>query len=611
MKRIISFFLVISVVLLSGVSAVHAENGAGTAPDARDLPSDVLLRDELPDSTDMPDSLSPGGKPGSSGESAMGLGGGSAVGSTGGPAGEHDGEPGERGRLDRIDYSADDLYEAVSILVPGSTHYSIKEMSDPARIVIDLYDTDVPGGQGIIPADGTYVKRIRYAQFTEKIARVVLDVSEGYDFSIVRTDTGLAAYVSGYPGPGELRENGVIPLGPGYRISVSGSGSDETVEIELGSYYDYSITRLTDPERILVTIPEADVYSAAKRFDHDGEWISLVEYAAAGRSGAEITIGLTAQFQYSAELSDGKLRISFSWPSYRNIIYRNSADRVYFLLKKAALTKGTKDLKPLYTASYDKSGMTWTVTFPTRNADLGEGALDINDLYLKSFEVRNNGDGTTSLIFNGRPGNSYLVYTRDSGDTAITVMRPAAKGDKIVVIDAGHGGTATGARYGDLYEKDLNLDIARRLEALLNSKGVKTYLIRSDDSNVDNYERAYIANMLGAALYLSIHNNASPKSSVRGTMTLCYPSTKSGFTGRQFAQIVQRHMVAALDTVDLKVRLRPDLIVLRETYMPAALAEVAFLTNSSDREKLRDESFRQTAAEALCSSVLEALDEVA
>jgi len=70
-------------------------------------------------------------------------------------------------------------------------------------------------------------------------------------------------------------------------------------------------------------------------------------------------------------------------------------------------------------------------------------------------------------------------------------------------------------------------------------------------------------------------------------------------------------MVAALKTNDLNVRLRPDLIVLRETNMPAALAEVAFMTNKQDRENLRSESFRQTAAGALCGSVMEALDRLA
>jgi len=562
MKKFISFFLIISVVFLAVLSAVYAENGDGSATDGGVVPSGTVPADD-------------------------------------------------RGRLEGITYSSDGVYETAVIAAAGFADYNITELTDPLRIVIDMTDVTIPDGQGIIEAAGEYVKSIRYSQFTRRIARVVLDVAEGYDYSIVRTDNGLTAYVYKYGTPGGLREDSTIPLGPGYVISASGSGADETVTVELGGYDEYSISRLTDPERLVVTIPEAYVSSRAKQFDFNGRRISSVGYAPAGRSGAEITIGLKAQLQYKTEVSEGKLNISFSVPSYKNITYSNSGDRVYFLIKKAALTKGTKDLKPLYTDSFDESGRVYTVTFPSKNADLNEGILDINDGWLESFEVKNNGDGTTSLVFTGRPGNSYLVYTRDSGDTAVTVIRPAADGQRIVAIDAGHGGTATGARYGDLYEKDLNLDIARRLESLLKSKGVQTYMIRSDDTNVDNYERAYLANKLGAALYLSIHNNATGSGSVKGTMTLCYPTNKSGFTGRQFAQIIQKQMVAALKTNDLNVRLRPDLKVLRETNMPAALAEVAFMTNKQDRENLRSESFRQTAAGALCGSVMEALDRLA
>ena len=72
--------------------------------------------------------------------------------------------------------------------------------------------------------------------------------------------------------------------------------------------------------------------------------------------------------------------------------------------------------------------------------------------------------------------------------------------------------------------------------------------------------------------------------------------------------IIQKELVSTLKTVDLNVRLRSDLIVLRETTMPAALAEIAFMTNKSDRENLLRETFRQSAAQALCNSVIEALD---
>ena len=137
----------------------------------------------------------------------------------------------------------------------------------------------------------------------------------------------------------------------------------------------------------------------------------------------------------------------------KNITYSNKGDRVYFLIKKAALTRGTKNLKPLYTDSLDETGRVYTVTFPARNADIGEGVLDINDEYVKSLEVRKNGDGTTSIIFTGQSENSYLIYKgfrrhRGNGHKACSRRQGP------VVIDAGHGGTAKGGYYGDLYEKD-------------------------------------------------------------------------------------------------------------------------------------------------------------
>ena len=135
MKRIISVFLIIFLVTMAGVSAVYAENDAVNT-------------------------------------SAEG-----------------------RGRLEAITYSAEDIYEVVNISASKFADYHITELSDPLRIVIDIIELTVPEKQGIIPTDGSLVNRIRYSQFTERITRVVLDVNEGYDYSIVRTEAGLHMYM--------------------------------------------------------------------------------------------------------------------------------------------------------------------------------------------------------------------------------------------------------------------------------------------------------------------------------------------------------------------------------------------------------------------------------
>lgn len=163
----------------------------------------------------------------------------------------------------------------------------------------------------------------------------------------------------------------------------------------------------------------------------------------------------------------------------------------------------------------------------------------------------------------------------------------------------------------NLYEKDLNIDIALRLNALLKSKNIKTYIIRDDDSYVALYERAYIANNLNASLFISIHNNAYYASS-KGTETLYYTPNPNapGFNSKNFAQIIQNSLVNTLGTYDRKTVSRPNLVVLKGTAMPATLAEVAFMTNSEDKAKLQTVIFRQKAAEALCDSIIKALNEL-
>jgi|GEM_PF-662010 len=519
----------------------------------------------------------------------------------------------EKGVLGKISYSkigGNDgrEYEQIHINASGYASYGTMELTEPLRLVIDLKNTQVPGEMGIVQAGGNYVKRIRFAQFTVSTARVVLDLKKEYAYSIEQTDGGLTVLVY-KPETGSISgKNKAIRLGGGYGIELTGSGINEKVTVKLGSCENYSIARVTNPEKLIITIPDAGISGRDTQIETAGSRVSSIGYKKSGQSGAVITIGLTSQFQYTAEESDGKLVLSFRWPSYKNIIYENNQDRVHLVIKKARLTEGTKNLKPLYTESLDESSNVYMVTFPAENADIGEGILDINDSYLKSFEVKKNSDGTTSLIFTGQSPNRYLVYTRDSGDTAITIVKESDAGRNLVVIDAGHGGTASGAYYGKLYEKSLNLDIAKRLNALLEKAGIATYMIRSDDTNVDNYERVYIANMLDAGLYLSVHNNAAASKSIKGIMTLYCPSSESGFTGKDFAEIVQNELLNTLKNKNLNVRSRPDLIVLRETNMPAVIAEVAFLSNSQDRANLQKESYRQKAAQALYNSVIKALD---
>jgi len=208
-------------------------------------------------------------------------------------------------------------------------------------------------------------------------------------------------------------------------------------------------------------------------------------------------------------------------------------------------------------------------------------------------------DGTTETVFVGNP--PIGGGTSRGGDDY--------RG-RIVVIDAGHGGIEPGAISEGVDEKNLNLDIANRLNILLTAAGVKTYMTRTDDSYVDLYDRSGLANNLNADLFISIHNNAQDDTSMTGSMTLYYPSdarAKNGLTPKGLATIIQNELTSDLGTRDLGIIQRPGLAVLRTTNMPAIITEVGYMTNHNQLIKLETEDFRQNAAESLEKGVLKAL----
>lgn len=179
---------------------------------------------------------------------------------------------------------------------------------------------------------------------------------------------------------------------------------------------------------------------------------------------------------------------------------------------------------------------------------------------------------------------------------------------KTVVIDPGHGGSDPGAVSGKINEKDLNLQVAKILKDLLDQKGMTVYMTRSEDRYVGLHQRAEFANNLKADLFVSIHHNASPNTAAQGVMTLFYPtSNNQKMNGRRFAEIVQRNMVEELKTRDWGIIARPNLVVTRRTKMPAVIAELGFMTNKAELDRLVTYEFQKQAAEALYKSVLEAL----
>jgi N-acetylmuramoyl-L-alanine amidase len=211
-----------------------------------------------------------------------------------------------------------------------------------------------------------------------------------------------------------------------------------------------------------------------------------------------------------------------------------------------------------------------------------------------------------------------------------------------VVIDAGHGGNDVGTHGPSGYlEKDLSLDVARRLAALVRENmGSDVVMTRSEDVYVGLEERTRIANEHKADLFLSIHANSSPYRSAAGveTFVLNFTTNKSVMdlatrenAGSEMSihdlqDLLQK--IALRDKVDesreLASRLQTSLsklstnandaarnrgvkkapfVVLIGANMPSVLAEIGFLTNATDEALLRKPEHRQKIAEALYKGI--------
>jgi N-acetylmuramoyl-L-alanine amidase len=241
----------------------------------------------------------------------------------------------------------------------------------------------------------------------------------------------------------------------------------------------------------------------------------------------------------------------------------------------------------------------------------------------------------------------------DTADLEIREARPTASGDRSliralglkigkIVIDAGHGGHDTGTiGPNGLLEKDLVLDVAKRLGRLLESRlGAEVIYTRQDDTFIPLETRTAIANRERADLFISIHANSSRDSDARGVETYYLNFTSSPEAlevaarenavseksihelqdlvkkialkekieeSREFATNVQESLYGGLSLRNAGVRNRgikkAPFIVLIGANMPSILAEISFVSNPSDERKLQTAEHRQRIAESLYRGV--------
>jgi len=248
--------------------------------------------------------------------------------------------------------------------------------------------------------------------------------------------------------------------------------------------------------------------------------------------------------------------------------------------------------------------------------------------------------------------SSFLTKTISPYSKRMAKSRPAgykkkfSGSSKLVVIDPGHGGKDWGAKgCYSLIEKELVLDVARRVRDILTKKGIKVRMTRNSDVYIPLVKRADIANGIDADFFISIHANsvAKDKRSVSGSETFYLSKAQTAsasaterlenssmkddvkqgwsflsyrlkrFFLKKHFKTTRSRSIKLARAVQNKLKktavgtnrgIRPaNFSVLRNVYCPACLVEVGFVSNPVDASYLKKSSYRQRIASAIANGI--------
>jgi N-acetylmuramoyl-L-alanine amidase len=167
-------------------------------------------------------------------------------------------------------------------------------------------------------------------------------------------------------------------------------------------------------------------------------------------------------------------------------------------------------------------------------------------------------------------------------------------------IDPGHGGHDPGAiGPTGLYEKDVALSVAKRLDAFLVAAGQEVIMTRQDDSYLSLFARSNLLNAQGVDMVISVHCNSSTDRTANYVVTYIQGM---GGKAEQVAKRVQARLVGATGWADGGVRVG-NLHMTRETTAPAIIAEMGFISNPEQESQLRSMSWRDKLAKAIANGI--------
>ncbi|ERT56831.1 N-acetylmuramoyl-L-alanine amidase [Peptoniphilus koenoeneniae] len=235
----------------------------------------------------------------------------------------------------------------------------------------------------------------------------------------------------------------------------------------------------------------------------------------------------------------------------------------------------------------------------------------VNNQYISNSEKKemNNAKKSNRISAYKAAGLSEDEYNIDPGKRKIT-KTIKKEGPLTIVIDPGHGGKDPGANssvISSINEKELTLKVAEKLYEKLQATDYEVLMTRNSDEYIKLLDRAQLSNENNSELFLSIHFNSSDENKSAKGIEVLYASEKNVIikTAEQkhFAKCLLNSLIDITGSSSRGIKNRPDLIVLNKTKNVSALAELGFLSNSSDMDSIMNDEYLDLLAQGLFNGI--------
>lgn len=486
--------------------------------------------------------------------------------------------------------SEKDADQTFTIQADGPMGRYEKTFVDDQKIVLDFYGAKSSLPSEITKTNSDIVTGIRTATHEnngDSFTRVVFDLSGKKDYEVTQSAD---------------KKNITISFGKTTvdKISAVHSQNKDIITIGGTGSYGASVAMTADPQKIIVTIPNCQSNLSDKINTDELQYVLDGKVDTSKGNTVELVLAVEDLVQYSYREETQNLILEIYPTTLKNMRYDKNAN-VLYLDKKDKIDTGSVKFEDHYLDGY------FDVTLPgDYESDYGYGTYDVKGTVVENIEVSTKG-GNTTFRFKQNRISTYQVT--DEGDSyAIRVKNPKEVYDKVLLLDAGHGGKDPGTSGNGMQEKNLNLTIAQKIAQKLQGSGIKVYMTRDSDVYPENSTRAKTANDI-ADLMVSIHMNSGPETA-NGTETLYQVHANDNgarLTSKQLAEILQGKVVSATGNTNRGAKLWTDVLILNRTTVPAVIVEVIFITNTGDALKISNPAYQDQVAQAIADGIQEAV----